>query len=360
MTLALLGTTGWARSEPTATPSPDPSPGHRTLASGASLLPGVLLHGSGHFALGRQRTAGRLFAAEGLGLAMFLIGGGTLVGTGANRYLTGPAAGLGIAGIGLFSSSWLADVIGTAWPRHARGEPITRRPLVELELGYRAVHDLQFAYAHLLYHRLDLQRWGWRLSPSMWLALDDENARMRLEAAYRPWGPRSEVDAADGSYVELRTAVTHHRFAPEGFRTLTTELAARGRVDLWRFDADLAGQYAELELGVALQSFDYDRPALSLGTDNETLLLTRIAHGVYVGHPQHPWADVQVFYDHRHDTYVGGLNGFAIGAPGFFGAQTRIYPLPQLGIRGEVALGSAVYGGVSLLTRLITPEDAEP
>jgi len=357
--VTVLSIAGPLTAEPSslaAVPSPDPTPGHRSLAVGASLLPGALLHGSGHFALGRRRTAFRLFAAEGVGLGMVLIGGSTLVFTGANRYLTGPAAAVGILGFGVFSSSLLADVVGTAWPLEERGSPMLQRPLVELEFGYRAIHDPQFSYGQLLYQRLDVQRWGWRVSPSMWLALDDENARMRLETAYRPWGPRSDAPASDNSYVEVRAAVTHHRFAKEGFRTLTSELAVRGRLDLARFDKLLGGQYTEAELGAAVQSFDYDLPGLTLGTDHESLLLARLAHGVYVGHPSHPWADVQLYYEHRHDTYVGGLNGRLIGAPGYFGADARVYPWSNLGFRGEVAAGSAVYGGVSLLTRLVTSE----
>lgn len=364
MAVALLAPAPCAAAGPVApVPSPDPnpatstepSPGHRALGVGASVLPGVLLHGSGHFVLGQGRTAGRLLALEGLGLGLVLVGGGTLIGSGASRYLVGPAAAVGIMGFGMVATSLLADVIGVAWPIEARGAPQTQRPVVELELGHRAVHDPQFAYAHFLYQRLDIQRWGWRVSPSMWLALDDENARMRLEVAYRPWGPRSDVAAEDGSYIEIRSAVTHHRFAPERFRTITTELAARGRIDLWRLDRELVGQFTEAELGLAVQSFDFD--VAGLATDHESLLLARVAHGVYVGHPRRPWAEVKVLYEHRHDTFAGGINGRLIGAPGSFGAEAKVYPLPYFGLRGEFAAGAALYGGVSLITYLFTPED---
>lgn len=350
-------------------PSPDPDPtdpgipaslvpsaGLRTAALGASLVPGVLLHGSGHFVIGRRNTAYRLLAAEGVGLGGALVGVGVLAVSGASRYLTAPAAVIAIGGVGIFGTALLSDIVGTAWPLADRGAPLTTRPHLELELGYRAVHDPQFAYAHLMKQRLDATFFGWRLSPEMWLALDDANARMRLEVAYRPIGPRSDRASSDGSYVDVRTALTHHRFAPEGFRTLTTELAARGRLDLARYDDFLVGQFAELEVGVAVQSFDYDLPGLGLGTDNETLLLTRFAHGVYIGKPpEPPYGEVLHFYDHRHDTYAGGLTGFAIGAPGFFGFDARIYPTETLGIQADVAFGSAIMGGLSLLTRIPPP-----
>lgn len=151
---------------------------------------------------------------------------------------------------------------------------------------------------------------------------------------------------------------THHRFAPERFRTLTTELATRGRIDLWRIDQELVGQFAEAELGLAIQSFAFDAPGLAI--DHESLLLARVAHGVYVGRARRPWAEVKVLYEHRHDTFAGGVNGRLIGAPGSFGAEAKVYPLPYFGLRGEFAAGAAIYGGVSLITYLFTPEEDEP
>jgi hypothetical protein len=339
-------------------PSPDPEPieaptaGERVLGVGASLVPGVLLHGSGHFAIGRRRTAYKIAAAEGVGFGMVLAGLSTLAASGASRHLTTPAAALTITGAGLFSLGLVVDLVGVAWPLEDRGRAPLTRPVAELEVGHRAVADRQFAYSHLLYQRLDVSLWGWRLSPSMWLALDDDNARMRLEAAYRPVGPRTDRPSRDGSFIDVRTAVTHHRFVSEGFRTVTTELAAVGRLDLIRFADDLVGQFVELELGAGIQSFDYDVPGLRLGTDVESLLLTRFAHGVYIGKPpEAPYAEVSHFYDHRHDTYAGGLTGFAIGVPGHFGLDARVYPSSWWGVRGRVAVGSAIVGGLSLLTR---------
>jgi hypothetical protein len=342
--------------------SHDPiSGGRRALAIGTSIMPGVLLHGSGQFTLGRRRTAYRLLAAEGTGLGMTLLGVGALAASGASRYLSAPAAVMTISGVGVFGTTLIADWLATAWPMEDRGSPLTTRPHAEIEIGYRAVHDPQFAYSHLMRQRLDLAWKGWRLSPEMWLALDDANARMRLEIAYRPFGPRSDRASSDGSYVDFRTALTHHRFTPEGFRTVTTELAARGRLDLVRFDSFLEGQFVELELGAAVQAYDYDAPGLGLGTDTETLLLTRFAHGVYIGRPpEPPYGEVLHFYDHRHDTYAGGLTGFAIGVPGFFGLDARLYPAESWGLQADVAVGSAVLGGLSLIARMPPPPAVEP
>ncbi|MEM9694542.1 MAG: hypothetical protein AAGA56_18480 [Myxococcota bacterium] len=352
-----------ASSSASAEPGPDsprppedahggvPSPDRRALAVTTSVVPGLILHGAGHYTLGRRRTAYRLLAAEGLGFGALLVGGGVLVFTGANRYLTAPAAATTIAGVGLIGMSFFADVIGTAWPLESRGEATLRRPRVEAELGYRAIHDPQFAYAHLVKQRVDVALFGWRISPEMWLALDDTNARLRMELAYRPWGPRVDRAADDGSFFEVRAAFTHHRYGGDGFRTLTSEIAGQGRLDLARIDPWLTGQFAEFELGLAVQTFDYDLAGVQ--NDNETLLLSRFAHGVYIGRPDRPpYGEASYFYDHRHDTYAGGLNGIAIGAPGFFGLDARVYATHNWGIRADIAAGAATLGGLSLLVRL--------
>ena len=69
---------------------PEPGPVRRAVAIGASVVPGVVVHGSGHWVAGRPRAARRLLLLEGIGLGAFLGGGLTLVLTGANRYVVGP------------------------------------------------------------------------------------------------------------------------------------------------------------------------------------------------------------------------------------------------------------------------------
>lgn len=87
-----------------------PSDSRRGLSVAASFVPGILVHGSGHFVSGQTRTGWKLLGAEGIGLGLALAGvGGTAI-TGATRRFIAPMV-LGIVtGGALLMISALADI----------------------------------------------------------------------------------------------------------------------------------------------------------------------------------------------------------------------------------------------------------
>src|SRR4051812_27157464 len=95
-TLALLqasGSLAAPNSKPTTkADSVAVQPRSRLLPAAAAAVPGLVIHGAGHFALGQPRTARNLLLMEGVGLGAFLAGGLTLAFTGASRYFVAPAA----------------------------------------------------------------------------------------------------------------------------------------------------------------------------------------------------------------------------------------------------------------------------
>lgn len=340
-------------SDPDGEKAEEISAGRRGASVAASLVPGVLVHGSGHLALGKPKTATRLLALEGVGLVMAASSGVVLALTGASRYLVGPTATIGIAGVGLFGISWLADIYGTATPPEARGHASGLSALFESELGYAYVHDPQFRYRHFLVEAFDLRLWRVRISPSAWLSLDDSNARYRLLGAYRFFGPLPDGAAPDGSFVDLELAATEHRYDSDGFRTLTGEAFIGGRMDLKRVDAELGGMFVELGFGWGLQVFDYDVPGLELGQDTADLLLGRFAFGAYLGDPARMGGEMRLFYDHRHDDFAAGtrLSGLGSGVAGHFGLDSRFYFGEHWGLKLEAMAGSAYVLGGSVLFR---------
>ena len=56
--------------------APSPSAGERALATGAAVVPGVLVHGMGHYVAGETTTGHRLLIAQGVGFGLVLGGGG--------------------------------------------------------------------------------------------------------------------------------------------------------------------------------------------------------------------------------------------------------------------------------------------
>ena len=348
-----------ADAQPSATArdsAPAPSGGRRALALGAALVPGLAVHGAGHYVLGDPDTGSRLLLAEGVGLGAVAVGGVSLFLTGASRYLVAPLAVLTIAGVGVFAVSWFADIYGVAAGPDGTGAPLLLAPRLETELGFRYVYDPQFAYNSFFVSGFNLRFHDFRVEPSAWTALDDANARYRVLAAWGIFGPRPAPAprARDGSRLELQAAATHHRYDSDGFNTVTAELALDGRLDLERWAAPLRGSFADFGVGAALQTYDYDVEDLGFATDVEQMLLVRFGFGMYLGDPAERGGEVIFYYDHRHDDFAAGLKltGLGSGIPGHFGAEARYYFNHDFGLLLDAQAGSAYLAGLSLLYRV--------
>ncbi len=321
------------------------------LPAAAAVFPGVLLHGSGSFAAGRERTAGKLLAVEGVGLGLVLLGGATLALTGANRHLVGPAAVVTITGVGLFATSFAADVYAATSGRDGTRTTSRRAPVVVSELGYRYVYDPQFPYRSFAYEGFSARLGRWRAEPSGWFSLGPPNQRLRLELGHRLLGPRPDALARDGSFVEVEVAATHHHFGAEALRATTAELSGEARLDLVRFDRVLRGSFAELAVGVARRLVDLGLPTGA--TLSEDVLLARFAWGVVLGGPGSPRGEVLLAYDHRHDDYAAGLlvPGLGSGVAGHFELDGTYWLDGAWGLRFVGQVGAALVGGASVVFR---------
>lgn len=337
--------------DPCAAVSEHPSLLHRSAAVATAVVPGVLVHGAGSYVLGRPCTAKRLLLAEGVGLGFLAVGGGAIVLSGAARDIVGPAAALSVVGIGLFGLSALADLYSVTAPEGGWGNGPTVVPRWESSLGYRYVYDPQFSYRHFLVNALDARFGHLRLSPSLYATPDDANERMRLLTAFRPWGATVNERATDGSFLDAELALTHHRFAREGFDITTVEAFVRGRVDLERYAADLSGSFAEFGLGAATEVYDWEvEPSVR---QSETMLLGRFGFGAYLGKQAPSGGHVLAYYDHRHDDYAGGLLilGVGSGVAGHFGLESVYFLDDQFGLELQLQYGSAWVAGLSVRLR---------
>lgn len=325
------------------------------------MIPGFLLHGSGHYVAGENRTAYRLLFYEGVGLAAFVGGVAVLGATGASRRTVEPTIWMTAAGFGLISTTWLADLYGVLAPQGGTGAPLRVLPLVEARLGTRYLRDPTLAGSAFLGPGADLRFGRWRLSPAGWFAVDGaQHARYEGFAAFRFFGPRptSSLPAAgDGSFLELVGGVFHHRYREDfaapltaAFQITSFELRVEGRMDLARFAPSLYGAFVEAGGGLALAAYRYSAPE---ATEANEALLVRFAFGVQIGRRADRWGEVRAFYDHRHDDFPGGLKipGLGSGALGHFGLDARGFFSEHWGLRAEVAAGSAYMGGLALVYR---------
>lgn len=325
---------------------------NRAAAIATAIFPGVIVHGTGHWVRGEPQTARRLLYMEGAGIGLILLGGIPIVLSGASRRLVGPAAALVASGVGFFGISMLADLYGVAAPEGGTGQPQRWAPFIETRLGYRYVYDPQFSYRSFLFNGIDLRWQAFRLAPATWWALDDKNARVRLLGAYRLAGPRPDRRARDGSFADVEVGTTHHRFGSEHFRTTTVEAFVNGRLDMGRIGRTLRGSFAEMGVGWALQTFDYDLVRGDPDLDVEDLLLARHGYGVYLGGPERAAGEVFAYYDHRHDDFAAGLKlpGLGSGVAGHFGLAASAY-FGEFGLALELEAGSAYVVGLSFAMR---------
>jgi hypothetical protein len=335
---------------PAAARAEDEPPAPSAAAAGAAVFPGVLLHGMGHLVAGDRPTAYRLMAMEGVGVGLAAGGLATLAATGASRHLSPLIFATPVAGVGMFLVSWLADVEGVSLPLSVRGEPLLSAPVLEARLGTRYVHDPTIDYGTLIGPALDLRWRRWRLSPAAWIATGGQNTRLDLEVGFRATGPRPGVTSADGSYVEIVAAATHHRFR-EDFDLTVLETGARGRFDLRRLAPSLAGSFAEWGLGLGWALTHYHTGTRE--TEADGLLLARFGYGLYFGRAPGRTGEVMAYYDHRHDDYAGGLKltGLGSGVAGHVGLEGTWYFQARWGVRLEAQAGSAYLAGLSLIHR---------
>jgi hypothetical protein len=338
-----------------ATERPSRESGRSALGAAAAVVPGLLVHGSGHLVIGESKTGLRLLALEGAGLGTLAAGFVPGLLSGASRRLIGPALALGATGLGLFAISFLADVYGVVAPAGGVGAPFRVAPALQVSLGYRYVYDPVFSFRNFLVQDIDYRTGAWRLHPSAWFALDETNSRLRAHVAYRLVGPRprGHPPSPDGSFLDLEAAITRHAFTSESFTTTAGEVVVAGRLDMARVGPSLTGSFAEMSLGFAMQAYSY--AVRGTRADVAERLLTRFAYGLYLGFPGSPRGEVAIYHESRQDGFAAGLKlpGLANGVigPGHFGAEARLFITSQWGIAMEAAVGSAYVTGVSMLYR---------
>ncbi len=109
-----------------------------------------------------------------------------------------------------------------------------------------------------------------------------------------------------------------------------------------RLGDTLAGSFAELSLGLGAELTSYDHPGA--GSDLGELLLARFAYGVSLGRPGGVRGEASLYYDHRRDTFTGGISpgtGPGSGFAGFVGADLLLYIGARWGVRAGFEQGAA-------------------
>lgn len=324
------------------------SPGRRVLGLGASVIPGLLVHGAGHMAAGRVDDGLWLLAMEGTGLLMLVGGIAGLAAFGAPPELNSPLIWTATTGGGLFLFSWLADLYGVAaMDGQGAGSPFKRMPSMYAAQGYQYVYNPVMRDRHYLRTEAGGALGAWMVSGKLWWAPPDGLLRMESRLDWRLLGATKERTAADGSALDVRAGYDFNQVPDQGTSAHVGSLALRGRLDLARVLDSARGAFVEGELGQAWASYRY---ALRTSEFN-SLLLSRISFGMYLGHDPGGYGELSVSYDHRHDGFVGGtkMTGLGSGAIGGFNTRLRKSVWGGWGLDMGFGAGSAYVADASVI-----------
>jgi hypothetical protein len=330
-------------------PGCPPSATRDALAIGASLVPGALVHGSGHFVLCEPRIARKLLYLEGVGAASAVLSATGLAATGASQYVVGPLAIGAIGGLGLFTITWLADIYGVVAPAGGFGRPAPYVAPLVIQSGVRGVYDPLFETRWLLSQGFVLDAGPVWIAPRLDASPDAKHRRYALAVGRRVLGASGPARQHRPATLDVRLALRDFAEETEGFGVTSAELALAGRLDLHELGHTLTGAFAFAELGYGREWHRFDGAP---GHDWDALL-ARWGFGMYLGHG---WSrgEAWVAYDHRRDTVAGGLHvpGIGAGYTGFLEARSELYFGPHFGAALELAYGSAVVGSAYLLVEL--------
>ncbi len=324
------------------------------------MIPGVLLHGSGSWALGDHQTAKRLLVYEVVGFGTLGVSLGVIAATGAARSLIGPLIATSVIGAGLFGGSLAADWYNVLVPPEARGRrlPIPRWQS-QLLGGY--VYNPQFEVGGFVGHGVQVAGAGWSVSYEGRHAPLAGYAQWRsaAEGSLWDWGqpgdwgqPNEGGTAAESpsSYVHLVPAFQQLELLDAGQRTWTAELALQSRFDGTLVSPGLRGAFVEFGAGYARR---YTR-LLNVDADiSDDLLLASCAFGVYLPGSAGRGGEARLFYDHRHDGLVGGLltKRIGSGATGSIGFGGSYAVSERFGLALTSQLGAGWVNTVALVFR---------
>ena len=124
----------------------EPSPYPSISGSVFSIIPGVILHGSGHYFSGEKETGKDLMKIQGysfLGMATSLLGITYTSGAGQAAPITYP---IGYFSLGIFMSTWFVDIMGTSGLTHTLAPNMSQFQRNYARFGYVRQDDVQSPY----------------------------------------------------------------------------------------------------------------------------------------------------------------------------------------------------------------------
>lgn len=341
-----------AESENESTPAKEPEPRvpHAVAAIG-SVVPGLVIHGTGSWLHGDSETASRLLVAEGVGIGLTVASLGALALTGAARDWAGLFISTAIMGAGTFGLSFLADVYRSTVPEGFGKNP-GGLPWGGTEVGVLWVNSPRIDYGPIVQSRGILRTGQWSSSVTLSHAPYALHQNVRIENGFQLWGAppeRSEFQFG-GSHVSVFISVENWTYGRPDYSTNAAEARVAMRFDSEHLLPSVKGAFFEWEAGYAGRRTKFRNTGNTL---DDSLLLGGFGFGAYHGDPTTRGGETRLYYNHRHDGYTGGLlqPGLGSGTIGYFGLETTHFFNPTWGLRLRGEIGAAAVLGLHLVGR---------
>jgi hypothetical protein len=333
----------------------DPRSRRGLLPVAAAIVPGLVIHGSGHYVAGDTEGARRLLATQSVGLALFVAGVGGLSLSGASRRMVVPFELAAIGGVGLMALTAMAGIYGVTARHGGLGGEDPLVPAWQLGLGALYVRNPTFPYRWLTGAEVEAWLQRMRFGALAFSTLDGETLRAGAQGAYRLRGPRPHGAGQpfDRGIVDLGGGVLHHRErrGPGPFDITTFDLTVGGRFGLGWYMRTLAGSFVEWAAGASVGAYHYG--GLASTTEYNDALLLRFGYGFYLGRQTAPRGELLFVYDHHHDDFAGGLKlpGLGSGPAGHIGVEAVGFFSDRWGLAARALFGSAHLYGLALRWR---------
>ena len=311
-------------------------------STAASIFPGTVLHGSGHFVAGDTDAALMLLKYEGLSILTLAAGGVPFAISGASdktNWITIPVLAAGLGGfLYTMSLNWYGAANGgrLAKPRTGR-DP-------EINLGYANYSNAELAIEHVVNANATFYHGQFQFTPQVAMSPGASYQNYFLESKWQLLGSEGfwPLEKNDTSYVNLGTSVDYQRFSDFGASISAAELFFDFRYQLDRLHHTFSGSYAETEFGYSTIFYGFDSTGNLFEDHNHSLVIRFVFGFVFeVGKSEFDWS---MFYDHKRYTLVGGIPG---GVAGYFGSALK-FTMSTIIARLEVASGSALATQFSL------------
>jgi len=269
----------------------NPSPSTRLKGVAGSIVPGVLLHGSGHYLMGEKETGKKLLKIQGISL---LTGTSSLVALGllGNADETsGILIPVSMLSFGTFAATWIFDIIGVSGLSN------------HLSIGQ---HPYKQSFINLSYNQQDNNQnpyykfYGGRMQYGNKQFFAQLYAEIEESSDYQEYAFKGGYNVIQKNYTNLYIIPeAKYRYSTEGFSISQLDLQLEMDINLAKISSTLKNVYFVNTIGFGNSQFNFG----GSGFDYSNNMMI-ISQGIRLS--VNHFLDVSTRYIRREDGFIGG------------------------------------------------------